>query len=117
MTSAQVQGWIDAYVEAWRTYDGAAISELFAQDATYRYHPYDDPERGREAIVRSWTEEPDAPGSWEAEYRPLLIEGDRAVITGETRYRDGEVFSNLWVLEFDGEGRCSDFVEWYMQQP
>ena len=36
-----VQGWLDAYVEAWRTYDPDAIGTLFAQEATYAYHPYD----------------------------------------------------------------------------
>jgi hypothetical protein len=39
------------------------------------------------------------------------------VATGETRYADGRTFSNLYVLRFDGEGRCAQFVEWYMEQP
>jgi hypothetical protein len=115
MTEADVQRWLDAYVEAWRTYDG--IGELFSAGATYRYHPYDEPLRGREAIVASWLDDRDDPGSWEATYAPLLVDGERAVITGESRYVEGNVFSNLWVLRFDGEGRCSDFVEWYMEQP
>ena len=117
MTREGVQAWLDAYVAAWGSYDRAAIGELFAEDATYRYHPYDDPERGREAIVGGWLDEPDEPGSWEASYAPLLVEGDRAVATGETRYADGQTFSNLFVLEFDGDGRCSDFTEWYMEHP
>ena len=36
-----------------------------------------------------------------------MVDGDRAVATGETRYDDGQTFSNLFVLEFDGDGRCS----------
>lgn len=113
-----VQAWLDAYVDAWRTYDREAIADLFSADASYAYHPYDDePLRGREAIVASWLEERDEPGSWEASYRPLLIDGDRAVTTGETRYSDGRTFSNLYALRFDGDGRCAEFVEWYMEQP
>ena len=53
MTHDALQRWLDAYVDAWRTYDPAAIGALFAQDATYAYHPYDEGEevvRGREAI-------------------------------------------------------------------
>jgi hypothetical protein len=107
-------------VSAWGSYDKAAIGELFSDDATYAYHPWDSGDeiiRGRDAIVANWLEEPDAPGSWSAEYQPLLISGDRAVATGITRYDDGKVYHNLWELQFDDAGRCTKFVEWYMRQP
>ena len=115
MTREQVQAWLDAYVAAWRTYDG--IRELFSADAEYRYHPYDKPLRGLDAIAADWVSERDEPGSWEASYAPLLVDGDRAVATGETRYAEGRTFSNLFVLAFDGEGRCREFTEWYMEHP
>jgi SnoaL-like domain len=113
MTREQVQAWLDAYVAAWRSYEG--IADLFTEDAMYRYHPYDEPLRGRYAIAGSWSEEPDEPGSWEAAYEVLLVDGDGAVATGETRYDDGQTFSNLFVLEFDSEGRCREFTEWFME--
>jgi hypothetical protein len=113
-----VQAWLDDYVEAWRSYDPGAIADLFSADASYAYHPYEgDPLRGRDAIVESWLSERDEPGSWDASYAPLVIEGDRAVATGESRYADGRTFSNLYVLRFDADGRCSEFVEWFMKQP
>ena len=112
-----VQAWLDAYLEAWRTYDRDAIADLFSLGASYAYHPYDEPLQGRAAIVADWLDERDEPGSWEAAYRPLLIAGDRAVATGETRYANGKVFSNLFVLSFDDDGRCLDLVEWYIEQP
>jgi hypothetical protein len=40
VTREQVQTWLDAYVDAWRTYDPGAIGELFGADARYAYHPY-----------------------------------------------------------------------------
>ncbi len=114
----QVQEWLDRYVAAWRSYDVAAIRDLFAPDATYAYHPYENPERGVDAIVASWLYEPDEPGAWEAAYAPAVIEGDRAIATGRTRYlHTGDVFSNLFELTFDGDGRCTRFVEWFMQHP
>jgi hypothetical protein len=115
MSHEHVQAWLDAYVSAWRSYDG--IGELFSADAEYRYHPYDEPLRGRDAIVADWQGDRDEPGSWEARYEPLLVDGDRAVATGETRYAEGRTFSNLFVLAFDGEGRCREFTEWYMEHP
>jgi len=118
LSSETVQAWLDSYVEAWRTYDREAIGELFNAGAIYSYHPYDkEPLRGRDAIVADWLAEPDEAGSWEASYRPLLLDGDRAVATGETRYAEGRTFSNLYVLRFDAEGRCSEFVEWYIEHP
>jgi ketosteroid isomerase-like protein len=117
VTAESVQAWLDAYVEAWRTYDRDAIGRLFADDATYAYHPYDEPLRGRGAIVASWLDEPDEAGSWEASYRPLLVDGERAVATGQTRYAEGRVYSNLYVMRFDADGRCAEFVEWYMGHP
>jgi SnoaL-like protein len=118
MTRERVQAWLDAYVAAWRSYDADAIGELFSAAAEYRYHPYDDaPLSGRDAIVADWRKDPDEPGSWEAAYEVLMVDGDRAVATGETRYANGRTFSNLFVLAFDGDGRCREFTEWYMEQP
>jgi ketosteroid isomerase-like protein len=73
LTHDAVQRWLDAYLDAWRTYDPAAIGALFAEDATYAYLPYDEGEevvRGCEAIVTDWLEEQDEPGTWEASYCP-----------------------------------------------
>src|SRR5512142_1898918 len=92
MTHDDVQAWLDRYIDAWRTYDPAAIGDLFAEDAEYRYHPYDEPERGRATIVKDWVEPAggastiDAPDSWDAQYEPYVVEGNRAVATGWSRY-------------------------------
>jgi hypothetical protein len=110
---ASVAAWLDRYVRAWRSYDPAAIGELFSDDATYAYHPWD-------AIVADWRREPDAPDSWDGAYEPLAVDGDLAVVTGRTRYRnpDGSLrteYWNSWVLRFDDDGRCAEFTEWYME--
>jgi hypothetical protein len=117
VTRDDVQSWLDRYVAAWRSYDRDAIGDLFAEDATYRYHPWDGPLTGRDAIVESWLEEPDGAGSWEAEYEAYALDGDRAVAIGWTSYATGEVYDNVYKLRFDAGGRCADFVEWFMKRP
>ncbi len=122
MTHDDVQRWLDRYVEAWRTYDPALIGDLFSDEATYAYHPYDPPLVGRAAIVADWLKSPDAPRSWDAHYEPYAVDGDRAVAVGESTYfqADGSrrtVYFNLWTLRFDAEGRCRDFVEYFMEIP
>jgi hypothetical protein len=42
--------------------------------------------QGRKAIVADWLEEQDEAGTWEASYRPLVLEGQRAVAEGTTSY-------------------------------
>jgi ketosteroid isomerase-like protein len=126
-----VQGWLDRYVDAWLTYDPQAIGDLFSEDVEYRYHPYDEPVVGREAVVASWLGETsedgassrDAPGTYEASYAPVAVDGDVAVATGTSSYRDEpggpftKVFHNCYLMRFDADGRCREFTEFYVRQP
>jgi len=120
MDRDSVQVWLDNYVEAWRTYEPAKIGNLFSEDALYFYRPFDDPLRGRAAIMADWLAEPNAPGCWEARYVPVAVEGLVGVAQGRTRYlrSDGTIereFDNIFVLHFDEAGRCTRFTEWFMQ--
>ncbi len=122
MTHADVQHWLDRYVAAWMTYDAAAIGDLFSEEASYRYHPWDEPVIGRDAIVASWLADRDEPGTFEAHYDVWALDGDRATVLGESRYTnpDGSfrtLYYNLWALRFDAHGRCADFVEFFMELP
>jgi len=121
MDDAQFQRWLDSYVDAWRTYDPAAIGDLFSDDVEYRYHPWDDPIRGRPALVEGWLSARDEPGSWTAEYRPWLVAGDDAVAVGVSRYlrADGEIdreYHNVFLCRFEGEGLCREFTELFLER-
>ena len=122
MPTADVQAWLDAYVVAWRANERGPIEALFTEDATYRYHPWDDGDavlNGVEAIAASWLEHPDDPGGWEASYRPFVVEGDRAVAVGTSRYaargdQPAQTYHNVYLLEFAPDGRCRSFTELFM---
>jgi len=86
LTKEIVAAWLRSYVRAWETYDPDAIGDLFTEDATYAYHPFEEPVRGRLAIVASWHESKDRPGTYEGRYEPVAIEGDLAVANGRSRY-------------------------------
>jgi hypothetical protein len=131
MHRGDVDRWLAGYIEAWRTYDRERIAALFSADAEYRYHPYDEWVRGRDAIVSSWLGEsdaegastPDQPGTWEADYRTIAVDGDVAVAIGNTTYSVepggpvDRVYDNCFVLRFDADGRCREFTEWYLKRP
>jgi ketosteroid isomerase-like protein len=124
MDHAGFQRWLDDYIDAWRTYDPEAIGALFSDDAQYRWHPWDEGEEaveGRDAIVAAWLGDRDEPGSWNAEYRPWAIDGDRAVAVGVSRYvaREGEPgreYHNVFLCRFDDDGRCREFTEHFMER-
>ncbi len=114
------QGWLDRYVEAWKSYDEAAIGDLFSEDAEYRYHPQDEPLRGRDAIVQNWIESKDDPGTYDAKYEVVAIDGDMHVANGWSRYFDAEgkprdEYLNVYLCRFDDAGRCSEFTEYWIQ--
>lgn len=114
--------WLAAYVAAWRSYDAHAIGDLFSEDAEYRFHAWDEPRRGRAAIVASWLDPAnrDEPGTWSAHYEPWAVDGDRVVATGTSSYDDAQgprTYSNVFLCEFDEAGRCRRFTEVYARQP
>ena len=118
MDRADVTRWLEGYVSAWKSYDREAIGELFSEDVTYFYRPFDEPLRGREEVVESWFDDPDRPGTYEADYAPVAVDGNVAVAAGTSTYTDPEeIYENCFLLEFDGDGRCSKLTEWYVKRP
>ncbi len=125
------QRWLDRYVAAWVSYEREAIGALFSEDVVYRYHPYDEPILGRDAVVASWLGESgsddastrDDPGTYDATYSPVAVDGDVVVATGTSTYRESpggpvvRVYENCFVMRFDSAGRCRDFTEYYIQRP
>lgn len=122
MDRAGFAAWLERYVDAWRLNDAVAIGDLFSADVRYAYGPFDEALAGRAAVVAGWLTDPDAPGSWQADYEVLAIDGDVYVAHGRTRYltddrREVErEFANIFVCRFDDEGRCREFTEYYMRR-
>ena len=131
MDHVTARDWLDRYVQAWISSDPDDISGLFSEDVAYRYHPYDEPIVGRDTVVASWLGEvtsgeastPDLPGTYEATYSPVAVDGDTVVATGTSRYRerpDGPVvrtYENCFIMRFDTDGRCREFTEYYVRRP
>ena len=132
MDTDAVARWLTAYIEAWKSYDRAQIGALFSDDVKYRYHPFDEPLEGRQAVVESWLGEGqyeggawerDEEGTYDASYEPVAVHGDVAVATGTSTYTREpggpieQVFDNCFLMRFDDDGRCREFTEWFMKRP
>jgi ketosteroid isomerase-like protein len=128
---ADVDRWLEEYVEAWKTYDRDRIAALFSEDVEYRYHPYDQPVKGRDAVVEAWLGEGehegastrDQEGTYDATYKAVAVDGDVAVAAGSSSYSDepggpvSKVYDNCYVMRFDSDGRCREFTEWFIERP
>jgi hypothetical protein len=126
MDRDDVNRWLDAYVSAWKSYDRDEIGALFSDDVEYRYHPYNDAIRGRAEVVESWRGEGDhggaptrdEPGTYDASYRVVALDGDVAVATGTSTYTEPDaIYDNCFVMRFADDGRCREFTEWVVERP
>ncbi len=118
MNEHDVLHWVDAYEVAWETNEPDRIAALFTEDAEYRGRPYRDPIVGRDNIVAWWVENQDESHTWDFDEKVLGISDDLAFVQAETVYSEPEMktYHNLWVIRLTGEGRCSEFTEWWMLQ-
>ena len=122
MERADVEVWLGDYIDAWRSNERQRIAALFTDDVRYRYYPHEEPIVGAEAVADAWLDDPDEPDSWTARYEPVAVDGEVAVATGESIYNnpDGSVrdaYHNCFVIRFAEDGRCCDFVEYYVKDP
>src|SRR6059036_197967 len=114
MDRTDVAAWVERYRRTWESNDPDDIESLFADDGRYLTEPYAEPWAGREAIVRGWLEHRDEPGQTEFTFEVIAVDGDLGIVRGQTKYLDPpeRVYSNLWLVRLDGDGRCREFVEW-----
>lgn len=120
MNREELRDWIAAYEHAWRTPGTELLAGLFASDATYKNAPYEPPYRGLSAIEEMWDRErtrPDEVFAIEADV--IAVEGDVGVARVDVRYGNPvEIeYRDLWIVQFDGDGRCVSFEEWPFWPP
>jgi ketosteroid isomerase-like protein len=120
---AAARRWVEAYEHAWKTNEPDDIRALFTDDATYFTQPWGEPWAGADGIVDGWLDARDEPGTYQFEWEIAGVDGDRVFVQGRTDYAasdelpGGRVYSNLWVIDLDDDGRVRAFTEWYMKQP
>src|SRR5579875_3345310 len=112
-----VEGWIARYEQAWASNDPDEVRALFTEDGEYRFHPWEAPTAGHDAIVEAWLDAQDEADDHTFSWSLLAADGPTAVVQGRTAYTDGDVYLNLWVIRFADDGRARAFTEWYMEPP
>jgi ketosteroid isomerase-like protein len=110
-----VRRWVEEYERAWRMPGTTRISSLFTVDATYLHSPYEEPVVGLDAIGRMWEEDREGPKEvFSISTDVVAVDDPLAVVRAEVRYGQPvrQEYRDLWILQFEADGRCSWFEEW-----
>ncbi|WP_067545625.1 nuclear transport factor 2 family protein [Nocardia crassostreae] len=110
-----VARWVGAYERAWRTPGTAGLGELFGERVRYVVSPWAKPIVGLEALAAFWEagrSGADEPFRMMSEV--VAVEGGTAVVRVFVEYENDDPgrWRDLWVVRFDGMGRCVWFEEW-----
>jgi ketosteroid isomerase-like protein len=110
-----IERWIAAYENAWRSSGTTTLGELFTADATYLPSPWARPVEGLGAIARFWDAGRDGPHEvFTMSHEVVAVDGDTAVVRVAVDYGApvAQRWRDLWVVRLDAQGRCTAFEEW-----
>jgi nuclear transport factor 2 (NTF2) superfamily protein len=103
-TRVAAERWARIWERAWADHDAAAVSSLYRPDASFRSHPFRDPEDPRAFVARVFADEESSEPSFQAP----VVDGDRVVVEWKatSRLRDGseENLVGVSLLRFDSDG-------------
>lgn len=116
MNREELNDWVERYVRAWESNRPEDIGELFTDDARYFTAPHREPWTGREGIIEGWLDRKDEPGDWSFRWEIRAVCDDMGFVRAWISYpQEDHDYSSLWEVTLDDEGRCSEFVEWFME--
>jgi hypothetical protein len=118
LTDAVFDQWLTRYSQASIANDPQASAELFAPDARYYESPFDEPLVGRTAIYDYWAAGAQHLTDKHATHTILAVRGQVGIARWQARFTDRRTASPIaldcvFVAEFDEQGRCNVFREWW----
>ena len=115
----EIERWVAAYIEAWRSPGTDGLAGLFAPDATYLQGPYRDPVRGLEQIAAMWDAERPAGERFEMTHEVVATEGETSVVRVQVDYHAPreQQWRDLWIVVLSADGLCRHFEEWPFAPP
>ena len=120
MVSAEhLDDWLAGYAAAWVDRDPTAAAALFASDATYRSHPFEEPHVGSDGIARYWSEVTATQDGVEVRWGTPVVEGGIAGVEWWTTLRNeatNVTLAGILLLHFEGDSLCKALREcWHIE--
>jgi len=110
--------WLETYSRASRENDPQVSAELFAQDAKYYETPFGEPLIGREAIRKYWEKGAQTLKDKRSAFEILAVKANLGIARWQSNFTVIESNKHLeldclFVVEFDDDGLCQTFREWW----
>ncbi len=121
LTTQKFQHWLERYGQASKENDPRASSELFSWDAKYYETPFDEPICGRDAIYKYWERGAKTLKDKTSSYEVLAVKDEFGIARWQSKFTNISTEKRLaldclFVVEFDDDGKCSLFREWWHLQ-
>lgn len=118
MTLEHFTTWTTAYGRASAENDPQASASLFAENARYHENPFDEPITGRAAIYAYWDKGARNLKDKESTFEILSVQENRGIARWQSKFTVTEsgkrlALDCLFVVEFNDEGLCQTFREWW----
>jgi len=121
MNLTTLESWLDRYGRAWETRNPEAAGALFTENASYHETPFDEPMRGRSAIVAYWSHVPRTQDNIHFSYDIITLTDNMAIAHWTSSFiripSNAKVgLDGIFVLAFDEQNLCTGLREWWMRQ-
>ncbi len=118
LSAARFDRWLAAYGQASAAHDPLASARLFSQDASYHESPFTAPLVGRQAIYDYWAAGAQNLTDKSSTYEILAVRDNLGIARWRSRFvvkasAAAVVLDCIFVAEFDDEGLCCRFREWW----
>lgn len=122
LTQEFFRRWLDTYSRASAENNVQDSANLFAESAAYYETPFAEPLCGRDAIFRYWEIGAQTLRDKVSTFEILAVQGQRGIARWRSSFiviESGErlELDCLFVVDFDGQGLCRTFREWWHIQP
>lgn len=121
MDQEAVHKWLVAYGRAWISRDPLAAASLYSDGATYQVTPFDEPIRGRDAILEYWKGVAITQERIDFEFEILAVTPEygiarwRATFLIVSQGLDTRL-DGIFVIALDSTGLCWSLREWWQKR-
>ncbi len=118
MNREDFKKWLENYKNAWEKRSPKKAAELFSADATYRETPFDEPMRGREAIVKYWLDVERSQENISFAFEILSVEANKGIAHWQAefdRIENGKTvkLDGILIAFLNHKMQCTKFEEWW----